>query len=168
MARYKILLASVLMALCIGASAQVPAFREKGFKGSVGVCGTFDGIGIPLSNGYMFNENHYLGGGLGVYFQCYNFVEHIFEAFLEYQYYILKRNSTPVVGAKLTNVFTHDIELPYNINYGYLNAGWSWGIGKYGLTLQAGWGVDVAWYREEEGKTSANLDNVSLQLLFEF
>ena len=101
--KIKITLTAILVAaLCISASAQVPSFRDKGYKGSAGIAGfIFYGPGVETSHGYMFNPVHYLGGGIGVNSLPVGGVPLYTTEFIEYQAYILKRNSTPVFGARI-------------------------------------------------------------------
>ena len=135
------LVAALLLAICLSAQAGTPAYREKGFKGSVGLLTGYDmfssGYNIQLSNGYMFNAHHYLGAGLGGLSLDWNhpFSFDLLELFLEYDCYFLKSSVTPTAGINVSTFFDGQGGL---IPYLQPMAGVSWGFGKYGLTLKAG------------------------------
>ena len=117
----------IVFAFSANAFSQIPSFREKGYKGSV----TYSNMylvrynGVETSHGYMFNENHYLGGGAGAYYTPDG----------------LDSNAIAlVVGLKLG--YAKPV-FPYLSNYHYLemepNVGWSWGLNSgNGLTLTLG------------------------------
>ena len=134
-----IIIIALLTVFSISMPARTPAFREKGFKGSVGISSGFNdfaGAVIPLSNGYMFNEHHYLGAGIGLYMSRWTYpLEILPEYFIEYECYFLKKNSTPMAAAKAS---IKDIFIDQFYPSLELNAGWSWGVGNYGLNLTAG------------------------------
>ena len=47
---------------------EIPSYRQKGYAGSVAVSDMFLFFaGFDTSHGYMFNEHHYLGGGVEIY-----------------------------------------------------------------------------------------------------
>ena len=134
-----IIIIALLTVFSISMQAQTPAFREKGFKGSVGISSGFNdfaGAVIPLSNGYMFNEHHYLGGGIGMYMSRWGHPLNILvEYFIEYECYFLKKSSTPMAGVKtsIKDIFWDQFYPSVEIT-----GGWSWGVGNYGLNLTAG------------------------------
>lgn len=124
--------------------AQVPGFREKGYKGSV----SYNNMvlawnGVSTSHGYMFNSHHYLGAGAGV-FGLLAFDEDgvaVADIFLDYKAYWFDRPSTPVAGVKLCYLRSlgSDYSDPLKMLGLEPSIGWSWGLksGK-GLSLQLG------------------------------
>lgn len=158
-----IITAVALAAGSVAASAQTPAFREKGYKGNVGLQ-TIELLPIPItSHGYMFNQTHYLGVGVGaIYFSSFAVYP-----FIEYQAYLLKRNSTPVLGVKLSNLLL--LESSPNFHAGISPSfGWSWGIGsrrQFGIMPYLGCDVFYCYH----GPTKDSLfPNPFLGVVFEF
>ena len=135
------LIAVFLLTICLSAQAGTPAYRDKGFKGSVGIVTGYDmfssGYSVQLSNGYMFNAHHYLGAGLGGFSIDWKhpFSFDFMEVFLEYDCYFLKRSVTPTAGIIISSLFDGQGGV---IPYFQPTVGVSWGFGKYGLTLKAG------------------------------
>lgn len=133
----------IVFAFSANAFSQIPSFREKGCKGSV----TYSNMylvrynGVETSHGYMFNENHYLGGGAGAYYTPDGLDSNaIVHFFADYHAYCFDKASTLVVGLKLG--YAKPV-FPYLSNYHYLemepNVGWSWGLNSgNGLTLTLG------------------------------
>lgn len=125
---YIAITAAIFVAGSAALSAQVPAFRDKGYKGNVGIQTLTIYPGITTSHGYVFKGGvHYLGGGFEATVTFHD--EYIVSPFIEYEAYILKRNSTPVVGVKLIGM------VDFSDKYYYLAGlspkfGWSWGIGS--------------------------------------
>ena len=134
----------LLIVINTSTSAQTPLFRNKGYKGSVGVssfCIAFPGV--ETTHGYMFDSVHYLGVGIGanILFPS-KLIINIPAAlipteFIEYQAYILRRNSTPVLGARVGCLQSWDFEtIPGDfLCFFEPTFGWSWGIagGRYGI-----------------------------------
>jgi len=132
----KLSFAVLLAGLCLDAAAQAPAFRNKGYKGNIGI-ETFQVFpGITTSHGYMFNSHHYLGGGFTTNVAPYSKDANLFiTPFIEYQAYILDKNSTPVVGGKILSFARIPFDSEEHIRFlnGFAIApqfGWSWGIGS--------------------------------------
>lgn len=102
------------------ARKEIPAYRQKGYAGSVSLNSQMLFIlGLETSHGYMFNEHHYLGAGVG--FNIFPYKEQIRHSsslisseegsinftpiFVEYKSFLRKRSNTPVLGARAA--FTH-------------------------------------------------------------
>ena len=131
-----------LAALCAAASAQVPGYRNTGYKGSVGLAMVWHGPGIETSHGYMFNPHHYLGiGAQGIFAPP---ITPFFEEFIEYQVYITKKQNAPFLGLKGGVFQTWGIgeEDSFACSvFAEPRFGWSWAIPAqpiYGLTLSGG------------------------------
>ena len=148
-------LAIFMLPICANArkSNEIPAYRQKGYAGSVAVSDMFLFFaGFDTSHGYMFNEHHYLGGGFEAYvlvpFLNYSFV-YCVEPFVEYKAYFLKRRSTPTaslrsgycIGGSIYYTDNNDTQTPSTSGQFALNPslGWDWGLkcGK-GLSLSMG------------------------------
>lgn len=117
-----------------------PSFRARGYKGSVTISNM--GIiwsGFDSSHGYMFNEHHYLGGGVGVMISPFgNPPAFFFHIYADYNAYWFDRKSTPAAGIRIGYVRSSKrgnlsaLELEPSI-------GWSWGTKSgYGLALCLG------------------------------
>ncbi len=117
-----------------------PSFRAKGYKGSVTISNM--GIiwcGLDSSHGYMFNEHHYLGGGVGVMISPFGSPPaFFFHIYADYNAYWFDRKSTPAAGIRIGYVRSSKrgnlsaFELEPSI-------GWSWGTKSgYGLALCLG------------------------------
>ena len=131
-------------AVSVGAQEQqeIPAYRHKGYAGSVSFtdqCIII--IGLDTSHGYMFDEQNYLGAGLGFYYapggighdcppgsgrETFFMAVHVFA---EYKLYWFKKRSTPTAGAKvgygISPEYPDDSQFelePY--------IGWDWGLKK--------------------------------------
>lgn len=146
----RILTILTLLAFAVSMSAQdnaeTPAYRNKGYAGNVSFTDTYIIlVGLDTSHGYMFNEHHYLGGGLGFYVtkNC----PIAYHAFAEYKSYWFKKSSTPTAGVKLgyggvimtVEDFHSDAFCPYGEYKVEPYIGWDWGLksGK-GLSLSLG------------------------------
>ena len=123
--------------------AQTSTLRDPGYKGSISLM--YQGlacVGLETSHGAMLNQHHYLGVGAGAFvFPDGKSFPSFVEGFLDYQAYILKKNSTPVIGFKTGYIraltkdntnFTQGLSLQPEV-------GWNWAFNpKYGLTISAG------------------------------
>ena len=162
---------TILATCCLEASAQVPAFREKGYKGNVGVQGLYFYIpGITTSHGYMFNGVHYLGGGVSVAVTPSSDPTIVPAAFLEYQAYFLKRNSTPVAGIKLQGMAELS-DRTYYIAGLVPTFGWSWGLGeggRFGIMPYLAMGVFCDITRSRMHDSFSPLAFPLLGVVFEF
>lgn len=118
----------------------IPSFRARGYKGSVTISNM--GIiwcGLDSSHGYMFNEHHYLGGGVGVMISPFGSPPaFFFHIYADYNAYWFDRKSTPAAGIRIGYVRSSKrgnlsaFELEPSI-------GWSWGTKSgYGLALCLG------------------------------
>lgn len=157
----KTLFATFLFVLAAASTAfaQTPTFRNQGYKGSVTYtnhCIVFNGL--ETSHGYMFNEHHYLGGGVGAF--VLTPVEELptfMKVFVDYQAYIKDKKSTPVVGAKLG--FVHSFVMARGAQSNgmtFINAmnvepgvAWSWGL-KSGCGLKLGLHADTYLFDYDE------------------
>ncbi len=165
-----IITAVALVVGSIDASAQVPAFREKGYKGNVGIITFFYFPGITSSHGYMFNGTHYLGAGITSLVTPSSHPEFLVGPVIEYQAYILKRNSTPVVGVKLVGLAQLNDKVAYAAGFSP-TFGWSWGIGsnrQFGIMPYIGVSAlcDITSTMRDEDFVSVIFPN--LGVLFEF
>lgn len=149
----RILTIIILLACAVSMSAQenseVPAYRNKGYAGNVSISNQLIFIyGFGTSHGYMFNEHHYLGGGVGFYattlgnhdkpVEEQKSIYMSFQAFAEYKSYWLKKRSTPTAGLKVGYsayplVRAFEVE-PY--------IGWDWGL-KNGKGISAALGATL-------------------------
>ena len=126
----KIAAVAFLAGCCLAVSAQVPSFREKGYKGNVGIHTMLLMPGITTSHGYMFNGTHYLGAGFNAALFDVNPFSMTVSPFIEYQAYFLSRNSTPVAGVRLEGLADIQSHKGY-YDLGFSPSfGWSWGIGS--------------------------------------
>lgn len=149
----RILTIIILLACAASMSAQdnseVPAYRNKGYAGSVSLSNQMIFIyGLGTSHGYMFNEHHYLGGGVGFYVTTVGNHDKLeterdkfsmsFQVFAEYKSYWFKKRSTPTAGFKLgygVDPLIRSFEFePY--------IGWDWGL-KNGKGISAALGATV-------------------------
>lgn len=147
----KRLLTIFFLVIAVSMSAQtksdIPAYRDKGYAGSVSFTDQYIAwIGFDTSHGYMFNEHHYLGGGLGFFLVPIDDIPPTMaHAYAEYKSYWFKRKNTPTAGLRTGYcmpvtyraegsgfLFMGAFELEPNI-------GWDWGLksGK-GLSLSLG------------------------------
>ena len=90
-----------LSAVSADAKASDPVhYRTEGYRGSISLTNQYLAwIGVDTSHGYMFDEHHYLGAGAGLFIVP-GATPPFAHLFMEYKAYILKKNSTPVVGFK--------------------------------------------------------------------
>lgn len=144
--------ALTLFILSLGVGAQttsdIPEYRQKGYAGSVSFTDQFIvWLGIDTSHGYMFNEHHYLGGGVGFFLAPIDEVPPtLAHAFVEYKSFWFKKASTPTAGIRagfgfpITHVggawdfITATLIEPY--------LGWDWGL-KNGKGLSLSLGADI-------------------------
>jgi hypothetical protein len=149
--RALVLLAVCMLPVCMSARTEkeTPAYRQKGYAGSVAMTDwLFVFGGLETSHGYMFNEHHYLGGGLDTYFvpiaiDCpigYHF-------YADYKSYWFKKRSTPTAGIKIgyggalliSKDYHSDAYAPYGNIKLEPNIGWDWGLKSgRGFTLSLG------------------------------
>ncbi len=93
------------------ARKEIPAYRQKGYAGSVSLNSFVFILGLETSHGYMFDEHHYLGAGAGfnIFPVWYPFpaftTAYDTQIFVEYKAFLRKRSNTPVLGARAA--FTH-------------------------------------------------------------
>lgn len=144
----KSLFVTILLVLATASSAfaQTPTFRNQGYKGSVTYtnhCILFNGF--ETSHGYMFNEHHYLGGGVGAFVLVpVDDLPAFLKVYADYHAYIRDKKSTPVVGVKFG--FAHSFVMAHGSDANgmtFINAmnvepevAWSWGLKSgYGLKL---------------------------------
>jgi hypothetical protein len=150
---HRIAAIALLAAFTVSASAQAPSFRSRGYKGNVGIQ-TFELMpGILTSHGYMFNGHHYLGAGVGFTVIPSSDLSIIVSPFIEYQAYILPKNSTPVVGVRLEHLMVID-ETPIYYAAATPTFGWSWGIGsqkQFGIMPFIGCGVFYQYTGPDRG-----------------
>ena len=131
---------------------EIPSYRQKGYAGSVSVSDMFIFFaGFDTSHGYMFNEHHYLGGGVEIYvltpFLPTELVSFI-EPFVEYKAYFLKRRSTPTaslrggysIGSSINYSGKGDIKTPSVLCQFALNPSLGWDVG---LKCGKGLGLSV-------------------------
>jgi len=147
MKKFRIIIAVLSLFVVTAATyAQtVPSFREKGYKGNIGVETLMIYPSLTSSHGYMFNDVHYFGAGLFLsVFPESPDIELFAGTFLEYKAYLLHRNSTPVVGVRASCLMGMEVGEDEWMNYmaGLSPSfGWSWGIGRrkqYGIMPYTG------------------------------
>jgi len=132
------------MILCIpgkGAS-QGAGYRDRGYKGSISYTNMILAWnGLDTSHGYMFNEHHYLGGGLGAYLVPSDVFPTIVHLYADYHAYWFDKKSTPTAGIKVgyaRSVNPSDTRPLSSVEI-EPNIGWSWGLKSgNGLTLSIG------------------------------
>ena len=132
----------VLFAISVTAFSQTPSFRERGYKGNISYTNMLImWNGFDTSHGYMFNEHHYFGGGVGFYltpeFSDFPVILHFYA---DYHAYCFKKASTLVAGMKIG--YTKSVH-PQNVNINAFewepNVGWNWGLKSgQGITLSLG------------------------------
>ena len=124
-------------------------YRAKGYRGSVSITDQYVvWIGFDTSHGYMFNEHHYLGAGVGLFLAPTGFFPLFGHTFIEYNAYILKRASTPTAGIKVGFMgFLGEMDPGITLYSWYLqksaelepNIGWSWAFNEdMGIRLSLG------------------------------
>lgn len=95
--------AITLIILCgsLTMSAQESLPRSTGYRGSVTLTDQyFVIVGFETSHGYMFNEHHYLGAGVGGFFIPTDNLPRFGQVFADYRAYLSDRSSTMVAGVK--------------------------------------------------------------------
>jgi len=137
----------VLLEGAVSSSAQNTMPRTKGYRGSVSLTNQyFVIVGLETSHGYMFNEHHYLGAGIGGFFIPTDNIPYFGQAFIDYRAYLSDKPSTMVVGIKTG--FCHAFKTRSGDHNGYTfmnsataepNIGWIWG-GKKGK----GFGLNIS------------------------
>lgn len=119
--------------------------RNHGYQGSVSYSNmALLWNGIETSHGYMFNEHHYLGAGVGFlaaipFSKPEGFLGHIF---VDYHAYWFDKKSTPMAGVKIGYICSfpdkgnlQNVEIEPNV-------GWSW-ILKSGNALALSLGANI-------------------------
>ncbi len=147
-------MAIALFAFSSGIDAQtmndIPAYRQKGYAGSVSFTDQYIvWLGLDTSHGYMFNEHHYLGAGVGFFLAPIDEEPPMLvHGFLEYKSYWFKRRSTPTAGVRagfgrpVTNLGAWNFKAPF---LGEPYIGWDWGTRNgNGLSLTVGASVFMA------------------------
>lgn len=155
----KTLFATILLVLATASTAfaQTPTFRNQGYKGSVTYTNHYIVFnGLETSHGYMFNEHHYLGGGVGAFVLTpVSELPTFMKVFVDYHAYINDKKSTPVVGAKLGFVHSFVMARGSDANgMTFINAmnvepgvAWSWGL-KSGYGLKLGLHADTYFFND--------------------
>ena len=151
----KRLFAAVLLFTCASfiwsasASEQDEIHRSAGYRGSISLTDQYlFWVGFDTSHGWMFDEHHYLGGGVGFATVPDGFWPTIAHVFVDYSAYILKRPSTPTAGVKagyMTSFGVLGDQRPLK-DFGEMsvfeiepNVGWSWAFnGDLGMRLSIG------------------------------
>ena len=132
-----------------GHKSNTDIYRAKGYRGSVSITDQYVvWIGFDTSHGYMFNEHHYLGAGVGLFLAPTGFFPLFGHTFVEYNAYILKRASTPTAGIKVGFMgFLGEMDPGITLYSWYLqksaelepNIGWSWAFNEdMGIRLSLG------------------------------
>lgn len=126
----------------------VPSYRAQGYRGNISFTDqSLIWMGFDTSHGYMFNQHHYLGAGVGLFLAPIADLPVFGHLFVDYHAYILKKKSTPMAGVKAGycfsicdnpgNVFDKAFEIEPNI-------GWNWALSpKKGLNLSLGASIFV-------------------------
>ena len=89
-----------LIALCgsLTMSAQESSPRSAGYRGSLTLTDQYLAIiGFETSHGYMFNEHHYLGAGVGGFFIPTDNLPCFGQVFADYRAYLSDKASTMVL-----------------------------------------------------------------------
>ena len=176
----KIVLLICLIFVCWqGSFAQTKDFRSAGYKGSVSITdqmGVF--VGLETSQGYMINRHMFLGVGAGAFmFPNGRDYPAFSEAFLDYNAYVLDKQSTPTAGLKIGMIHAlgfgqkvGEFEHKYAFQNGVAfepSFGWNWALNKrYGLSVNIGASIIVP-FGENKG-TSPSIVLPKLSLAFEF
>ncbi len=165
-----LLVASItLLGNVVSLSAQNVSLRERGYRGSVTLTDQYLAIiGFETSHGYMFNEHHYLGAGVGGFFIPTDNLPRFGQVFVDYRAYLSDKPSTMVLGVKAGFCHAFKTNDGNHNGYSFMNAaalepslGWIWG-GKKGN----GFGISLG------GQVFAHKDDVSvlpkLNFFYEF
>lgn len=138
------------------ARKEVPAYRQKGYAGSVSLSQFYLFTGLETSHGYMFNEHHYLGAGANYSICDWSWRFQLLNLYVDYKAYVLKRRSTLTAGLKagypLVALFDEGKVYSGGASSIILdpNIGWDWGLKSgYGLTLSLG---IRTWFFIDEGE----------------
>lgn len=138
------------------ARKEIPAYRQKGYAGSVSLSQFYLFTGLETSHGYMFNEHHYLGAGANYSIFDESWRVQLMTLYLDYKAYVLKRRSTLTAGLKagypLVALFDEGKVYSGGASSIILdpNIGWDWGLKSgYGLSLSLG---IRTWFFIDEGE----------------
>lgn len=148
----------LMLSVCIAMSAYVAAaqdkdepvssYRTRGYRGNISFTDqSLIWLGFDTSHGYMFNQHHYLGAGIGMFLAPIDDLPTFGHLFVDYHAYILKKKSTPMAGVRAGycfsicdnagNVFDKAFEVEPNV-------GWNWALSpRKGLNLSVGVSVFV-------------------------
>lgn len=143
----RVFLLFLFVLLSAAVFAQTISGRKTGYRGSVSVINqALVCVGVETSHGVMINPNHYLGAGVGAYvFPNGTGYPTFAEAFIDYQAYFLKKNSSPF--AELQAGYSQALRQngfgnSYNYKQGVSlqpSLGWSWSLGSgCGISASAG------------------------------
>lgn len=147
-----------LIALCgsLTMSAQESSPRSAGYRGSLTLTDQYLAIiGFETSHGYMFNEHHYLGAGVGGFFIPTDNLPCFGQVFADYRAYLSDKASTMVLGAKAGFCHAFKTNEGNHNGYSFMNAailepslGWIWG-GKNGNGFGISLGGQVFMYKDD-------------------
>ncbi|MBP5522147.1 MAG: hypothetical protein J6X82_06985 [Bacteroidales bacterium] len=159
--------------------AQSKDYRAPGYKGSVSLTdqiGVF--VGLETSHGIMFSHYHYLGVGAGAFvFPNGSDYPWFSEAFLDYQYYILSKRSTPFAGLQVgyiqamghgnkVNGFDHAYSFAQGVNF-KPSIGWSWAFNSgIGFTLSAGANIILPFGSDKGTSPVVTIPKIAFALSF--
>lgn len=109
-------------------------FRTRGYKGNAAYTNHYIiWQGVETSHGYMFNEHHYIGAGIGVFMAPVDEIPTFGRIYADYTAYFRKRNSTPVAGIKTGFCRALNYDRDDHGRFKFRNAaeieptiGWSW------------------------------------------
>lgn len=75
--------------------------RRTGYRGCISVSGMYNvWLGAETSHGYIFNRQHYFGGGIGASVAPVENIYVLGHIFADYRYFIMTQDSTPALGIK--------------------------------------------------------------------
>lgn len=136
---------TVICSVCLNAQTknEIPAYRQKGYAGDVSLVTHFVYTGLETSHGYMFNEHHFLGAGVGYSKWHLSWKASNVHLYADYKAYVMKRRSTLTAGLKTGYLLLCMRSEDGLENAGRMslepNVGWDWGLKNgYGLGLSAG------------------------------
>lgn len=151
-------LSITLTALCgvLTMSAQESSLRSAGYRGSVTLTDQyFVIVGFDTSHGYMFNEHHYLGAGVGGFFIPTDNLPRFGQVFADYRAYLSDRTSTMVAGVKAGFCHAFKTDSGDHNGYSFMNAaavepslGWIWG-GRKGKGFGMSLGTQVFIHKDD-------------------
>ncbi|MBO4434274.1 MAG: hypothetical protein J5769_02330 [Bacteroidales bacterium] len=131
--RIKTIIAAALLSVivCTAASAQAPAYREQGYKGSAGLSVTLIYPQIETTHGYMINTNHFIGGGASFFWLPGLLLA---REFIDYQWFFKDAENTPMVGCQLGMMQVEDNFITIEPRFG-----WNWALkDNLGITASGG------------------------------